>query len=173
MRGQRPKSPGHSIESGSNFQKSIPNYSKDPVELAKREKEQLELLKKSGSSKKNKIYTHSSEIQDENLSKAFQNSRIAQEIDQQPTTYDKGFLPEQNDETKKSKAKTYKKKFTDKADVAQPIVRTDTQKERQSPNPIRIQENQSYAQSNEMKKSKNQQLEEKSYYENKDILLNT
>jgi len=133
------------------------------------------MLKNSGSSKKNKIYTHSSEAQDEHLSKAFQNSRIAQEMDQQPTVYDKGFL-EQNDDTKKTKTKTYGKKFTDKGDAAQPIVRTDTLKDRQSRSPqnaIKIQENNSHVQSNEMKKSKNQQLEEKSYYDNKDIMLNT
>merc|ERR1711879_861274 len=88
LKGKKPKSPGHSIESISNFRNSIPNYNKDPVELAKREKEQQEMLKKSISSKKNKLYTHSSDAQEEHLSKNFQNSRIAQELDQQPTVYD-------------------------------------------------------------------------------------
>merc|ERR1711976_100888 len=110
LKNQKPKSPGHSIESISNFRNSIPNYSKDPVEMAKHEKEQLEMMKKSGSSKKNKIYSGNQDAQDDYVSRNFQNSRIAQELDNQPTSYNKAFTQEQNDDTKKTKTKKKKKK---------------------------------------------------------------
>lgn len=175
IRANKPKSPGHSIESNSGFRNSIPNYNKDPVELAQREKEQTGKMNKSGSSKKNKILHTGSEKQDDSLkTNNFQNSKIIEQMDQQPTVYGKGFVGEQDDATKKTKGKTTKKRQTEKSDQV-PIVRTDPDKFNSTNSPnnaIKIQD--SHMQNNEsIKKSKNQQLDEKSYFDHKDMMLNT